>query len=188
MMTGGGESGPIFLLGMMGAGKSSVGRELAARLGAVFVDLDRRIELMFASSIAEMFAHGEAYFRACERAALLTLLDEPGLGAGAGPVVVATGGGVVVDPDNLEAMAAAGSLVYLEVEVETLAARLSSEAQRGPRPLLDAEGPLVPRLAEVLAEREGSYRRAAIVVDARDAPEAVARRCLEALSRTRARE
>src|SRR5690606_12891664 len=61
---------PIFLLGMMGAGKTSVGRLLAARRAATFVDLDVRIELLFGASIAALFEHGESHFRACERAAL----------------------------------------------------------------------------------------------------------------------
>lgn len=157
--------GPIFLVGMMGAGKSTVGRALAADLDATFVDLDRRIERMFGASVAELFEDGEAYFRACERAALCSLLDEPGF-AGA-RVVIATGGGVVVDPANRADMAGAGRVVYLELPVDALVARLSTDAARAERPLLEDRASLRERLDQLLRARASAYASAELCVDAR---------------------
>ena len=171
---------PIFLLGMMGAGKSSVGRLLADKRGAAFVDLDERIELMFAATIPALFEHGEEYFRACERAALRSLLAEPGF-AGAS-IVVATGGGIVTDPANLDDMAAVGTLVYLELSPPRLAERLSTPHEIARRPLLDrdaaagadhASTTLSSRLATLLAAREQAYRRAHVIIDGDGAPEQV---------------
>jgi shikimate kinase len=162
---------PIFLLGMMGSGKSSVGRELARTHALAFVDLDRRIELIAGRSIAALFdGSGEACFRAWERAALRTLVEEPGF-AHAG-VVVATGGGVVTSPDNLACLTI-GRSVYLEVDVATLCVRLSAAAERAARPLL-REPDLERRLHELLGAREAAYRSAAIVVDGRASPAEVA--------------
>jgi shikimate kinase len=153
---------PIFLLGMMGAGKSSVGRALAIRRGREFIDLDVRIERMFGRSIAALFEQGELVFRACERLALLSLLAEPGFGhTGA---VVATGGGIVEDPRNLAAMKASGIVVYLNVGVATLVERLSRETERARRPLL-AGVDLEARLNELLAKREAAYASASLIVD-----------------------
>jgi shikimate kinase len=172
---------PIFLLGMMGSGTTSVGRLLAARRGATFVDLDARIELLFAASITELFEHGEEYFRACERAALRSLLREPGF-AGAS-VVVATGGGVVTNPANLDELASVGASVYLELTPEHLAARLVTPEQLGGRPLLDGDpATLEQRLATLLSARERGYRRATVTVDADAAPDEVAARVDHALA------
>ncbi len=171
---------PIFLLGMMGAGKTSVGRLLAQRRGASFVDLDERVELLFAATIAELFEHGEDYFRACERAALRSLLREPGF-AGAS-VVVATGGGIVLDPSNLDDIAAVGSSVYLELGPEALAARLSTPEQLAGRPLLERDpGALEQRLTTLLRAREQAYLRAELTVDADAPPDEVAARVERAL-------
>ncbi|PRP90080.1 Shikimate kinase 2 [Enhygromyxa salina] len=173
---------PVFLLGMMGAGKSSVGRELAREEpGATFIDLDARIELLFGASVEGLFAHGEDYFRACERAALRSLVAEPGFAAAS--VVVATGGGVVIDPANLQTMGAVGTLVYLEADVATLTARLSTEAERRRRPLLGDAQTLTQRLAHLLEAREPAYRQAHHVVDARESPQEVATRVRRALSK-----
>ncbi|MCA9681638.1 MAG: shikimate kinase [Myxococcales bacterium] len=176
---------PLFLLGMMGAGKTSVGSLLASRRCCAFIDLDRRIERLFARTIPALFAEGEAHFRSCERAALLSLLAEPGFARR--DVVVATGGGIVVDARNLEAMAAVGCTIYLEADLATLLARLESRSQREGRPLLsptDGEaGALARRLAELLAAREQTYRRAALIIDARGTPEEVVTAVLAALAR-----
>lgn len=153
---------PLFLLGMMGSGKSSVGRALADASGGVFVDLDRRIELMFASSIPQLFELGEAYFRACERAALKTLVEEPGFAASG--AIVATGGGVVVDEANLHSMARVGTCVYLDVPVQTLVERLSSPAQRAKRPLLGDQATLAQRLQDLLSARGAAYQDAGLSV------------------------
>lgn len=172
---------PLFLLGMMGAGKSSVGRALADASGGVFVDLDRRVELMFASSIAELFELGEGYFRACERAALTTLVEEPGFAASG--AIVATGGGVVVDEANLRSMAGVGTCVYLEVPVRTLVERLSSPEQRARRPLLSDQATLAQRLQALLSAREAAYRGAGLSVSATGPIEAVASEILRISSR-----
>lgn len=177
---------PIFLLGMMGAGKTTVGRTLATRLSregvqaCTFIDLDARIELLFGSSIVRLFEHGEEYFRACERAALRSLLREPGF-AGAS-VVVATGGGLVTDAANLDDIAAVGTLVYLELAPAKLAARLSTPEQLAARPLLERDhARLEQRLAALLHAREHFYGHASVVVDADATPDEVAARVERAL-------
>ena len=172
---------PMFLLGMMGAGKSSVGRELARRHGATFIDLDERIERVFGAGVAQLFELGEDYFRACERAALKSLVAEPGFCMA--PVVVATGGGVVTDADNLQTMAGAGQLVYLQADVQTLCARLSAPSERSRRPLLGDNGEaLAQRLTELLGAREAAYRTGSVVVDAVGTTQEVAARVEQALA------
>ncbi|MFO7563707.1 MAG: shikimate kinase [Enhygromyxa sp.] len=174
------EQRPIFLLGMMGSGKTSVGRLLAARLGAAFVDLDTRVELLFGASITSLFEHGEDHFRACERTALCSLLREPGFAGAA--VVVGTGGGLVANPANLDDIAAIGRLVYLELEPGRAAARLSAPEQLAARPLLERDpAALEQRLTTLLRAREQAYRRADLVVDADAAPDEVAARVERAL-------
>lgn len=165
---------PVFLLGMMGAGKTRVGREFASLRESVFIDLDTRVERLFGAAIAQLFEHGEAYFRACERAALTSLVREPGFASSA--AVVATGGGVVVDPQNLETMRSVGRLAYLEADVETLAARLSSDEQRRARPLLGEPASLAEDLQRLLAAREQAYRGADLIVDGRSSASDVAAR------------
>jgi shikimate kinase len=154
---------PIFLLGMMGAGKSSVGRALASRRSVAFIDLDVRIERMFGRSIAGLFEQGEPVFRGYERLALTSLLAEPGFG-GSG-AVVATGGGIVEDPRNLTAIQASGVAVYLQVSVATLIERLSRASERERRPLL-AGVDLEARLIELLAARAPAYSSADLTVEA----------------------
>ena len=165
---------------MMGAGKTSVGRLLAARRKAEFIDLDVRVERLFGSSITALFEQGESHFRACERAALWSLLREPGFAGAA--VVVATGGGLVIDPANLDALEPIGVLVYLELAPAQLAARLSAPEQLATRPLLERDpAALERRLTTLLRAREQAYRRASVVVDADAAPDEVAARVDRAL-------
>jgi shikimate kinase len=180
---------PLFLLGMMGAGKTSVGQLLARSRGAVFIDLDQRIELLFGASVAQLFGPnpdrfergGEELFRARERVALRSLVDEPGF-AGAS-VVVATGGGIVCEPDNLMTMSSVGRTLYLEVDVATLCERLCTPSQRDARPLLGSgsQQDLAARVSELLAMREPNYRQAALIIDGRGSPEQVAARVLQEL-------
>jgi shikimate kinase len=151
---------PLFLVGMMGSGKSRVGRELALRVGASFCDLDRRIELVFGVSIAALLGDGEPRLRAREHDALRTLVEEPGFGGRA--VVVATGGGAAIDPRNRALMRSSGVVVWLDVPLAILAERLRDEI--GDRPLL-ADRPLAPRLAELWAAREPAYRAIGLAVD-----------------------
>jgi shikimate kinase len=145
---------PVFLVGMMGAGKSTVGRHLADQTGRCFVDLDREVEATGAS-IEALFAAGrEAEFRALEARALRAI-DVPG-------AVVATGGGVVLDASNVDHMIARGRVVYLRARPEALAARLAGTM----RPLLQRyEHDRTQRLAELLSERRAAYERAHLCFD-----------------------
>src|SRR5579871_6702636 len=104
----------IVLTGMMGAGKSSIGRRLAARLGLPFVDADSEIELAANASIPEIFdRHGEAYFRDGERRVIRRLLDGQ-------PKVLATGGGAFIQPETREAIRQAGVSIWLKADRELL--------------------------------------------------------------------
>jgi shikimate kinase len=170
---------PVFITGMMGSGKSTVGRLVADATRAAFVDLDARITRIFGVSVEALFADGEARFRECERVALEALANEPGVCDGA--VVVATGGGVVTDPRNLATMHRVGTTVYLDVPVPELAARLESGGGRG-RPLLDGGRENVEaRLQDLLAARREAYASCRLLVDGRGGPQAVADRVLAAL-------
>ncbi len=122
----------LALVGLMGAGKSTVGRRLAAAWGRPFVDLDEAIVAMAGRPIPEQFAtEGEAVFRDRETAALRTALAAPE------PVVVATGGGVVLRDENRALLGEHAVVVWLDASVEALAARVGDGAGR---PLL-ADGP-----------------------------------------------
>src|SRR5262245_8209870 len=115
--------GPVWLVGMMGAGKSTVGPALARRLGRRFVDTATALERECRAPVAEIFEReGEAGFRARERAAVARLCAEP--------VVAALGGGAVAQPGVAEAAARAGTLVWLRARPETLLARIGDAAAR----------------------------------------------------------
>jgi len=152
---------PLFLVGMMGSGKSCVGREVARLAGAPFCDLDRRVERLFGTSIAALVAAGEPVLRARETAALASLVDEPGFGGR--PIVVATGGGTPIAPENRARMRSSGVVVLLAVPLSVLAERLRDEAST--RPLL-AGAPLADRLAELWAAREAAYTDGTIAIEA----------------------
>lgn len=168
----------IWLVGMMGAGKSRVGPALARRLGCRFVDSDAEVEREAGCSVAELFAReGEAGFRRRERRAI-----EAWAGQGA---VVALGGGAVAQPGAREVLEQAGTLVYLRARPETLLARLG--AAEG-RPLLagtDRDARLA-RLRALLVERAPHYEAASVVVDTDElGPEAVLERVADALEAAR---
>jgi len=148
--------GHIWLIGMMGSGKSTVGRLLADRLGRPFYDTDAIIERSSGSSIAEIFEHsGEAAFRERERAAIAEVAVAPS-------GVVAAGGGAVLDVLNVDAMKASGSVVLLTADAGILAARVAGAADR---PLLSESGDRGLRAIE--RARAAFYRAAAdAVVDA----------------------
>ena len=171
---------PVFLTGMMGAGKSTVGPLLAHAWGVPWVDLDVRVARIFGATVPQLFARGEAQFRRCERDALRLLLAEPGLCARG--VVIAAGGGLVVDPDNRATIAAAGLVVFLEVSIDELCVRLLTPAAREQRPLLTGDPSLVrARLEELLVRRRSAYGEANVVVDAGGSPQDAVRRLIAAL-------
>src|ERR1700680_3758432 len=109
----------IVLVGMMGVGKSSIGRRLGARLGVPFVDADTEIEKAAGTSIADIFArHGEAAFRSGEARVIARLLE-------GGPQVLATGGGAVMNADTRAAIRAKGVSIWLNADVDVLMRRIS---------------------------------------------------------------
>jgi shikimate kinase len=160
----------IYLVGFMAAGKTTVARALAERLGWRVEDIDTLIEARERRTVAEIFArHGEPYFRAIERDILRMLLPLR-------HVVVATGGGTFMDPENRAAINLDGVSVWLDIPLEEVIARLP---QDGRRPLA-ADRTQMERL---FAVRQAGYSNARIRVDARGAhPEAVAERIMEAVS------
>jgi shikimate kinase len=160
----------IYLVGFMAAGKTTVARALAGRLGWRAEDIDELIEARERRTVADIFSrNGEPYFRALERDILRLLLPLR-------HVVVATGGGTFMDPDNRGAINMDGVSVWLDVPLEELVGRLPAD---GRRPLA-ADRVQMERLYVV---RQVAYANAQLRIDARGAhPEAVAERILEALS------
>jgi len=158
----------IFLVGMMGAGKSSVGKLLARHLGKTFYDSDHVIESRTGVKIPIIFElEGEAGFRAREAAVIeeLSALDD---------VVLATGGGAVLNPRNRELLKARGIVVYLRASVNELWSRTRHDRNR---PLLQTQDPYA-RLCELHAQRDPLYRATAdLVVDS-------GRQSVQALGRT----
>lgn len=146
---------PVALVGLMGAGKSEVARRLGERLGASVADLDSMIEAQEGLPVAEVFERsGEAWFRRREGELLVQLLQ-------AGVKVLATGGGVVLDPERRQRLREHCFVVWLEVAPATALERVSREGDPGrTRPLLAGGEPLA-RLTQLLAEREALYGQAA---------------------------
>lgn len=159
----------IYLVGFMAAGKTSVARALAARLGWRAEDLDDLIEARERRTVSEIFVRGgEAYFRGVEREVLRLLLPLR-------HVVVATGGGTFMDPDNRAAINLDGVSVWLDVPLDELVARIPAD---GRRPLA-ADRTQMERL---YALRQAAYAHAHLRVDARGVrPDEVAERVLDAL-------
>jgi shikimate kinase len=151
----------IVLTGMMGVGKSSIGRRLAARLNIPFVDADTEIEKAAGMSIPDIFArHGEADFRGGEARVIARLLD-------GGPQVLATGGGAVMNADTRAAIKAKGVSVWLSAEFDVLMRRINK--RKNDRPLLQTADPAAT-LRELLAVREPVYAQADITVQSREGP------------------
>ena len=152
----------IYLVGMPGAGKSVVGRELAGRLGVPFIDLDTEIERRTGRTVSEIFAaEGEASFRALEADALVKAGTQD-------PAVVACGGGVVLEPANRITLRATGVAVFIDVPLEQLRRRVRPGSDR---PLIHGEGDI----ERLLEQREPLYREfAAHVVDGGGTPGEVA--------------
>jgi shikimate kinase len=150
----------LVLVGMMGAGKSSIGRRLAARLDIAFVDADVEIEKAAGMSIPDMFAtRGEGEFRAGEARVILRLLDS-------GPQVLATGGGAFLSADTRAAIAATGISIWLNAEFEVLMKRIR---RRHDRPLLKTDDPGAT-LRELIAARYPVYALADQTVQSREVP------------------
>jgi shikimate kinase len=150
----------IVLVGLMGAGKTKIGRRLAARLDLPFFDSDEEIEAAAGETIEEIFANrGEAVFRDGERRVIARLLQ--------GPVhVLATGGGAFMDPQTRRIIAQRGVSVWLRADLDVLFARVS---RRTNRPLLKAPDPRGV-LAELIERRYPIYAEADVTVDSGDGP------------------
>ena len=164
----------LLLAGMMGSGKTSVGRLLAQRLGWEFIDTDERIETQHALSIAEIFAReGEDAFRAAEHAVLRALPDRR--------AVIALGGGAVVSDENRAVLAHKGTLVWLDAPPERLAERSAAGPERPLLAGLDAAARL-ERLRELAAARAPAYASAHVRIETGERnPDEVCRCILEAL-------
>jgi shikimate kinase len=164
----------IVLTGMMGVGKSSIGRRLAARLAIPFVDADAEIERAAGMSISDIFArHGEADFRSGEARVIARLLD-------GGPQVLSTGGGAVMNADTRAAIKAKGISVWLAAEYEVLLRRINK--RRGERPMLQTADPAAT-LRALLDVREPVYALADLTVQSREVPhEAIVTEIVAALA------
>jgi shikimate kinase len=150
----------IVLIGMMGAGKSSVGRRLAARLGIPFVDADAKIEEAAQMTIPEIFeTYGEAEFRSAEARVIARLLDS-------GPQVLATGGGAFLHPETRAAVRQKGISFWLNAELEVLMRRVK---RRSDRPLLKTDDPGAT-LKRLMEERRPIYSEADVTIHSRDVP------------------
>ena len=151
---------PVVLVGLMGVGKSTVGRRLAALLDTDFIDVDEEIERAADRSVSEIFeAHGELYFRAGERRVIARLVEE-------GHGVIATGGGAFVDPETRALILDRAIAVWLECDIDTLVERT---ARRDSRPLLRKGDPRAI-LTQLKDQRGDAYAEAQVHVVTDDAP------------------
>ena len=151
---------PLVLVGMMGAGKTAVGRRLSAAFALPFVDADEEIETAAGSSIADIFArHGEEAFRAGERRVIERLLKQSAC-------VLATGGGAFMDEEIRDAIKASGISIWLKADLETLWQRVQ---RRTHRPLLNTENPK-ETLERLIESRYPIYAEADITVESCEGP------------------
>jgi shikimate kinase len=158
------ESRSIVLVGMMGSGKSSIGKRLAQRLSLPFIDADAEIETAAAMTIPEIFAtRGEAEFRAGEKRVIERILAH-------GPQVLATGGGAFMNAETRAHVAQAGVSVWLKADPDVLMRRVRKRANR---PLLQTADP-DRTLRELLAAREPTYALADITISSREEPHEIA--------------
>ena len=162
----------VVLVGMMGAGKSTIGRRLAARLGIPFVDADTEIEKAADMSIADIFArHGEAYFRSGEARVIARLLD-------GGPQVLATGGGAFMREETRRRISDRAVSIWLKADVDTIMRRVR---RRADRPLLQTADPEAT-VTRLISEREPVYQIADLTIASREVPhEKIVDECVDAL-------
>jgi shikimate kinase len=162
----------VVLVGMMGAGKSTIGRRLAARLRLPFVDADTEIEAAAGMSIPEIFAtHGELYFRDGEARVIARLLD-------GGPSVLATGGGAFMREDTRGRIRDKAVSIWLKADADIILRRVK---RRVDRPLLQTADPAAT-IARLLEERHPVYQRADITIASREVPhEKIVEECIAAL-------
>ena len=145
----------IVLVGLMGAGKTTVGEGLAKKYNLVFTDIDKVIEINAGTSISNIFAtQGEGHFRNLEKEAVLTLSNKNGR-------VISTGGGALENEENLINLKNNGILVYLKTSPEVLYERVKSQHNR---PLLQNENPH-ETLKELLKKREKNYLKSDIIIE-----------------------
>jgi XRE family aerobic/anaerobic benzoate catabolism transcriptional regulator len=156
------EARPIALLGVRGAGKSSVGAALAKKLALRFVEVDQEIEAAAGLPLGELFAlHGEAYYRRVERDVLARLLDDPA------PAVLATGGSIVTDPRNYALLRARARTIWLRARPEEHWNRVVAQGDQRPM----AENPhAFEELRGLLAARERLYAQADETIDTSGRP------------------
>jgi shikimate kinase len=162
----------IVLVGMMGAGKSTIGRRLAARLNLPFVDADTEIEAAAGMTIPEIFElHGEPHFRDGEARVIARLLD-------GGPSVLATGGGSFMREETRRRVAEKAVSIWLKADPEIILRRVK---RRADRPLLQTADPAAT-VSRLLSEREPVYQHADVTIASRDVPhDRIVDECLDAL-------
>jgi shikimate kinase len=154
----------VVLVGMMGSGKSSVGKRLATRLGLLFIDADTEIETAAGMTIPEIFAQrGEAEFRDGERRVISRVLSTRA------PLVLATGGGAFMNAETREKIAALGISIWLKADADVLMRRVRKNSKR---PLLQTPDP-EGTLRRLLTEREPTYALADLTLVSRDEPHEV---------------
>jgi shikimate kinase len=162
----------IVLVGMMGAGKSTIGRRMAARLHLPFSDADTEIEAAASMSIPDIFeTHGEAYFRNGEARVIARLLDN-------GPAVIATGGGAFMREETRDRIREKAISIWLRADAEIIMRRVR---RRADRPLLQTENPEAT-VSRLLEQREPVYQSADLTIASRDVPhDRIVDECLAAL-------
>ena len=167
----------VVLVGLMGAGKSSVGRRLARSLHASFADADDEIVAAAGMSIPDIFAvYGEAAFRDLERRVVARLLERP-------PMVLALGGGAFIDPETRAKVKVLARSIWLRADLETLVAR--TMRKQGSRPLLAAGDPR-HTLSRLMEERHPIYAEADHIIDtATEPPDALVLRIIDLLQPSR---
>jgi shikimate kinase len=162
----------IVLVGMMGAGKSTIGRRLAARLGVPFLDADSEIEAAAGMSIPDIFeAHGEPDFRDGEARVIARLLES-------GPAVLATGGGAFMREETRSRVGAKAVSIWLKADADIIMRRVR---RRADRPLLQTPDPEAT-VGRLISEREPVYQHADLTIWSRDVPhEKIVDECIDAL-------